>query len=148
MYTKDTNILFNTQFILNLTNILFNMQFISNFKTGLTNAPQAPVYLKLQRQQAEGFGFRLNKEKGDAKHVISEVDVGSVAHTAGLNVGHRVIEVNSINVEYDTHQEVVERIKTRPCKVSLLAVNEQTYDYFSKKNVLIIGRTGNHINNK
>ncbi|OXB81876.1 UNVERIFIED_CONTAM: hypothetical protein H355_015073 [Colinus virginianus] len=52
-----------------------------------------------------GYGFHLHGEKGKSGQFIRKVEPGSPAEAAGLRAGDRVVEVNGINVEQETHHQ-------------------------------------------
>uniref|UniRef100_A0A493SX94 PDZ domain-containing protein n=1 Tax=Anas platyrhynchos platyrhynchos TaxID=8840 RepID=A0A493SX94_ANAPP len=53
-----------------------------------------------------GYGFHLHGEKGKSGQFIRKVEPGSPAEAAGLRAGDRVVEVNGLNVEQETHHQV------------------------------------------
>lgn len=57
---------------------------------------------------------------------IRKIEEGSAAEISGLLVGDRIICVNGHNVEKESHQDVVKRIKERENETELLVVDEQT----------------------
>ena len=52
-----------------------------------------------------GYGFHLHGEKGKSGQFIRKVEPGSPAETAGLRAGDRVVAVNGVNVERETHHQ-------------------------------------------
>ncbi|XP_057254100.1 Na(+)/H(+) exchange regulatory cofactor NHE-RF2 isoform X4 [Pezoporus wallicus] len=52
-----------------------------------------------------GYGFHLHGEKGKSGQFIRKVEPGSPAEAAGLRAGDRVVEVNGLNVEQETHHQ-------------------------------------------
>ncbi|TNN80600.1 Na(+)/H(+) exchange regulatory cofactor NHE-RF2 [Liparis tanakae] len=52
-----------------------------------------------------GYGFHLHGEKGKSGQFIRKVESGSPAEAAGLRAGDRVVEVNGVNVEKETHHQ-------------------------------------------
>ncbi|XP_030592466.1 Na(+)/H(+) exchange regulatory cofactor NHE-RF2 [Archocentrus centrarchus] len=75
-----------------------------------------------------GYGFHLHGEKGKSGQFIRKVEAGSPAEASGLRAGDRVIAVNGINVEKETHHQVVQRIKAVDQKTRLLVVDSETYE--------------------
>uniref|UniRef100_A0A8C5IK25 Na(+)/H(+) exchange regulatory cofactor NHE-RF n=1 Tax=Junco hyemalis TaxID=40217 RepID=A0A8C5IK25_JUNHY len=67
-----------------------------------------------------GYGFHLHGEKGKSGQFIRKVEPGSPAEAAGLRAGDRVVEVNGLNVEQETHHQVVQRIKAVETETRLL----------------------------
>jgi len=80
-----------------------------------------------------GFGFNMQAEKGRTGQFIGVVDADTPAERAGLRNGDRIIEVNSVNVEGDSHKQAVEKIKAIPNLVELLVVDPEADLYFTSK---------------
>lgn len=53
-----------------------------------------------------GYGFHLHGEKGKSGQFIRKVEPGSPAEAAGLRAGDRLVAVNGVNVERETHHQV------------------------------------------
>jgi len=62
-------------------------------------------HLKLNGD-ADGYGFMIFTGTAPVGQFIGEVDHQSPAERAGLRTGDRVVEVNGVNVETDSHCEV------------------------------------------
>ncbi|CAG5897676.1 unnamed protein product, partial [Menidia menidia] len=86
-----------------------------------------------------GYGFHLHGEKGKSGQFIRKVEPGSPAEASGLRAGDRVVAVNGVNVEKETHHqasiskcafmlEVVQRIKAVGDETRLLVVDQETHD--------------------
>ncbi|XP_062886906.1 Na(+)/H(+) exchange regulatory cofactor NHE-RF1 isoform X2 [Mobula hypostoma] len=73
-----------------------------------------------------GYGFHLHGEKGKTGQFIRLVEAGSPAEAAGLRAGDKVVQVNGDNVEQDSHQQVVEKIKAVASETRLLVVDKET----------------------
>lgn len=58
------------------------------------------------RKGEQGYGFHLHGEKGKSGQFIRKVEPDSPAEAAGLRAGDRVVEVNGVNVEKETHHQV------------------------------------------
>lgn len=84
-----------------------------------------------------GYGFHLHGEKGKLGQFIRLVEPGSPAETAGLLAGDRLVEVNGENVEKETHQQVVSRIRASLSAVRLLVVDPDTDERLQKLGVPI-----------
>lgn len=86
-----------------------------------------------------GYGFHLHGEKGKLGQFIRLVEPGSPAEKAGLLAGDRLVEVNDENVEKETHQQVVSRIRAAPGAVRLLVVDPEADAHFQKLGVQVCG---------
>ncbi|KAM7386730.1 hypothetical protein PAMA_009382 [Pampus argenteus] len=75
-----------------------------------------------------GYGFHLHGEKGKSGQLIRKVEHGSPAEASGLRAGDRVIAVNGVNVEKETHHQVVQRIKAVDNETRLLVVDNETHE--------------------
>ncbi|XP_019368281.1 PREDICTED: Na(+)/H(+) exchange regulatory cofactor NHE-RF2 [Gavialis gangeticus] len=77
----------------------------------------------------QGYGFHLHGEKGKSGQFIRKVEPGSPAEAAALRAGDRVVEVNGVNVDKETHHQVVQRIKAVEAETRLLVVDKETDEY-------------------
>ncbi|XP_012658646.1 Na(+)/H(+) exchange regulatory cofactor NHE-RF1 [Otolemur garnettii] len=84
-----------------------------------------------------GYGFHLHGEKGKVGQFIRLVEPGSPAEKAGLLAGDRLVEVNGENVEKETHQQVVSRIRAALNAVRLLVVDPETDQQLQKLGVQV-----------
>lgn len=78
---------------------------MSSAPTGPAAAAAAPRLCCLEKGP-DGYGFHLHGEKGKSGQFIRKVEPGSPAEAAGLRAGDRVVEVNGLNVEQETHHQV------------------------------------------
>lgn len=62
--------------------------------------------LCLMTKADSGYGFHLHGEKGKSGQFIRKVESGSPAEASGLRAGDRVVAVNGVNVEKETHHQV------------------------------------------
>lgn len=62
--------------------------------------------LCLMTKGDSGYGFHLHGEKGKSGQFIRKVETGSPAEASGLRAGDRVVAVNGVNVEKETHHQV------------------------------------------
>ncbi|KAF7470797.1 Na(+)/H(+) exchange regulatory cofactor NHE-RF1 [Marmota monax] len=84
-----------------------------------------------------GYGFHLHGEKGKVGQFIRLVEPGSPAEKAGLLAGDRLVEVNGENVEKETHQQVVSRIRAALNAVRLLVVDPEADEQLKKRGVQV-----------
>ncbi|TMS15461.1 Na(+)/H(+) exchange regulatory cofactor NHE-RF2 [Larimichthys crocea] len=82
----------------------------------------------LMTKGENGYGFHLHGEKGKSGQFIRKVEPGSPAEASGLRAGDRVVAVNGVNVEKETHHEVVQRIKAVDNETRLLVVDLEAYE--------------------
>ncbi|XP_035036627.1 Na(+)/H(+) exchange regulatory cofactor NHE-RF2 isoform X2 [Hippoglossus stenolepis] len=75
-----------------------------------------------------GYGFHLHGEKGKSGQFIRKVEAGSPAEAAGMRAGDRVVAVNGVNVEKETHHQVVQWIKAIANETRLLVVDNETHE--------------------
>ncbi|XP_069510965.1 Na(+)/H(+) exchange regulatory cofactor NHE-RF1 [Ambystoma mexicanum] len=71
----------------------------------------------------DGYGFHLHGQKDRQGQFIRLVESGSAASSAGLRPADRLVEVNGHNVETESHQQVVERIRAAAGTLRLLVVD-------------------------
>uniref|UniRef100_H2ZQ66 PDZ domain-containing protein n=1 Tax=Ciona savignyi TaxID=51511 RepID=H2ZQ66_CIOSA len=88
-------------------------------------------------QGPNGYGFLLHGEKGKPGQTVRKVESGSPAETAGLRVGDVLVTVNGKNVQNETHQQIVARIKEKSGETDILVVDEEANNYFTKNNIVV-----------
>uniref|UniRef100_A0A8C9NE65 PDZ domain containing 1 n=1 Tax=Serinus canaria TaxID=9135 RepID=A0A8C9NE65_SERCA len=97
-----------------------------------TAAPQ-PRLCYLVKEET-GYGFSLKRQKG---LFIVELSSQGAAAKAGVQNNDRLIEINGKNVENDTHEEVVEKVKKSENHVMFLLSNEETDRYFTSQRIAL-----------
>jgi len=68
---------------------------------------------------------------------MTEVTEGGVADRAGVSVNDRLLEINGVNVEDSTHDEVVDTIKLAGGSIMFLLVDEETDRHYQNQGVKI-----------
>ncbi|XP_061158875.1 Na(+)/H(+) exchange regulatory cofactor NHE-RF1 [Syngnathus typhle] len=82
-----------------------------------------------------GYGFHLHGEKGKTGQFIRLVEPDSPAESAGLRAGDRLVFVNGDDVENESHQQVVGRIRSTPGRLELIVVDPDTEQLLKKHNI-------------
>lgn len=85
----------------------------------------------------QGYGFNLHAEKDKPGQFIGKIDENSPAEAAGLKMGDRIIEVNGVNIETETHPQVIGRVKAGGDETKLLVVDKETDQYYQRKGVQV-----------
>lgn len=83
-----------------------------------------------------GYGFNLHSDKTRPGQFIRAVDDDSAAQRAGLKPNDKIVQVNGVSVVGKVHSEVVASIKASGDEVSLLVVDAEADDFFTRCNVL------------
>ena len=86
-------------------------------------------------QGKSGYGFYIWHD--DDGHYVEDITIGSPADRAGLRAGDRIIEINNVNIEKESTEDVFYRIKACHNVVNLLAVDAKTFVYYKKNNINI-----------
>ncbi|CAL8274861.1 unnamed protein product [Lota lota] len=86
-----------------------------------------------------GYGFHLHGEKGKTGQFIRLVEPDSPSETSGLRAGDRLVFVNGENVEHESHQQVVSRIRATAGKLDLVVVDAETDQLLKKHNMKCLG---------
>ncbi|XP_043856090.1 LOW QUALITY PROTEIN: Na(+)/H(+) exchange regulatory cofactor NHE-RF2 [Dromiciops gliroides] len=96
----------------------------------------------------QGYGFHLHGEKGKSGQFIRKVEPGSPAEAAALRAGDRLVEVNGVNVEKETHLQVGPRIVVRVRSVEgetrLLVVEKETDEYLASLHLTCTEEMAHH----
>jgi len=92
--------------------------------------PHVPGRLRLcqlrQWSDFDGYGFVLVETKSRPGSYVRRVEIDSPAAAGGLRPGDRVVEVNGINVETESHPIVADRIRAVDGCLELLVVDEKS----------------------
>ncbi|TSL16103.1 Na(+)/H(+) exchange regulatory cofactor NHE-RF3 [Bagarius yarrelli] len=89
------------------------------------------------QKSSSGFGFSIKSLKGEEGKVMMDVIAGSIAGTAGVKAGDRLVEINGENVEASTHDQTVEKVKAAGNSVMLLLADEDTEKYYKNKRIAL-----------
>lgn len=92
-----------------------------------------PRYCRLVKGPKEDYGVYVVIDNNRIGQVIRWVDCGGPADRSGLRIGDRIIEVNGINVEYETHQRLVATIRAGKNVAHFIVVDDE-YDKNNKRN--------------
>ncbi|KAG7502017.1 Na(+)/H(+) exchange regulatory cofactor NHE-RF3 [Solea senegalensis] len=95
-----------------------------------------PKLCKMKKTTA-GYGFRLNGVQGMYGQYIKEVVKDGAADKAGLVDEDIVVEVNGVNVEQSSHEEVVELIRDSGDSLEMLVAAMNVYDELKAEGVTI-----------
>ena len=88
----------------------------------------------------QGYGFNLHAERDRKGQFIGQIDANSPAEAGGLKDGDRIIEVNGDNVEDDTHQQVIQRIKAGGNETRMLVLDKAADEYYRGKGIAVNNR--------
>ncbi|KAA8588040.1 hypothetical protein FQN60_001234 [Etheostoma spectabile] len=103
-----------------------------------------PKLCKMEKTSA-GYGFHLNSIQGVPGQYIKEVVKGGAADRAGLVDDDIVVEVNGVNVEQSSHEEVVALIRNSGSSLEILVAKKSIYDQLKAEGVavtrLLLGET-------
>ncbi|XP_073329231.1 Na(+)/H(+) exchange regulatory cofactor NHE-RF3 [Pagrus major] len=101
-----------------------------------TRALLKPKLCKMEKTSA-GYGFHLNGIQGICGQYIKDVVSGGAADRAGLEDDDIVVEVNGVNVERSSHEEVVGIIHRSGSFLEMLVAKKSVYSHFTDKGVTI-----------
>uniref|UniRef100_A0A3B3H8J0 Na(+)/H(+) exchange regulatory cofactor NHE-RF n=1 Tax=Oryzias latipes TaxID=8090 RepID=A0A3B3H8J0_ORYLA len=91
--------------------------------------------LCLMEKGVAGYGFHLHGDKGKSGQFIRLVEPDTPASAAGLLAGDRLMFVNGENVEGESHQQVVSRIRATSGALELIVVDDETAELLKKHNL-------------
>lgn len=132
--------------------------------------------LRTWPQYFDGYGFNLHAEKSKSSvaangstgsggglpysggQYVGKVDIGSPAESAGLREGDRIVQVDGVDIEGETHSKVVARIKKGSAteadssaindpdnlvsRCSLLVVDRRADTYYKEKGIRVHSEMG------
>ncbi|NXG21392.1 NHRF3 protein, partial [Grallaria varia] len=107
----------------------------STANRGTTAAPQPRLCYLVKEEK--GYGFSLKTTEGQKGLFIVELSSQGAAAKAGVQNNDRLIEINGKNVENDTHEEVVEKVKKSENHVMFLLSNEETDCHFTSQKMVL-----------
>ncbi|NXN96368.1 NHRF3 protein, partial [Rhinopomastus cyanomelas] len=88
-------------------------------------------------KEESGYGFSLKTTKGQKGLFLVELSPQGAAAKAGVQNNDRLIEINGKNVENDTHEEAVEKVKKSENHVMFLLSNEETDRYYASQKMVL-----------
>lgn len=86
-------------------------------------------------KEETGYGFHLHGERGKPGQFIRLVEPDTPASLAGLRAGDRLMFVNGENVEGESHQQVVSRIRATSGALELIVVDPDTGELLKRHNL-------------
>ncbi|CAL9690105.1 unnamed protein product [Knipowitschia caucasica] len=86
---------------------------------------------------SSGYGFHLNGIQGVCGQYIKEVVKGGAADRAGLENDDMVVEVDGVNVENSSHEEVVGLIRSSGSSLELLVISRNIHERLTAMGVPI-----------
>ncbi|XP_068000810.1 Na(+)/H(+) exchange regulatory cofactor NHE-RF3 [Melanerpes formicivorus] len=101
----------------------------------ITAVPQPRLCCLVKEEK--GYGFSLKTTEGQKGLFIVELSPEGAAAKAGVQNNDRLIEINGSNVENDTHEEVVEKVKKSENRVMFLLSNEETDRYYQSQKMAL-----------
>ncbi|KAM4047170.1 Na(+)/H(+) exchange regulatory cofactor NHE-RF3-like [Anomaloglossus baeobatrachus] len=89
------------------------------------------------------FGFSLKTNKGTKGFFLDTLLAGGVAVKAGVKEGDRIIEINGKNIEFDSYEQLVKKVKESGDSVMFLLADKETTDYFHQNKKEITAEVAN-----
>ncbi|XP_038635660.1 Na(+)/H(+) exchange regulatory cofactor NHE-RF3 isoform X2 [Scyliorhinus canicula] len=90
---------------------------------------------------SSGYGFQIYSITDEPGIYIQEVVSDDVGYKAGIRDGDMVIEVNGINIEKFSYEDVLVKIKEKKFEVALLVMNKKEYWHCKDNNIPISGES-------
>ncbi|NWW96756.1 NHRF3 protein, partial [Rhynochetos jubatus] len=107
----------------------------------ITAAPQPRLCYLVKEEKS--YGFSLKSTEGQKGLFIVDLSSQGAAVKAGVQNNDRLIEINGKNVENDTHEEVVEKVKKSGNHVMFLLSNEETDRYYTSQKMVLSKESAN-----
>ncbi|NWS71352.1 NHRF3 protein, partial [Crotophaga sulcirostris] len=107
----------------------------------ITAVPQPRLCYLVKEEK--GYGFSLKTTEGQKGLFIVELLSQGAAAKAGVQNNDRLIEINGKNVENDTHEEVVEKVKKSGNHVMFLLSNEETDRHYTSQKMVLSRESAN-----
>ncbi|XP_009867869.1 PREDICTED: Na(+)/H(+) exchange regulatory cofactor NHE-RF3 [Apaloderma vittatum] len=106
----------------------------------ITAVPQPRLCYLVKEEKGYGFSLKTIGQKGS---FIVELLPQGAAAKAGVQNNDRLIEINGKNVENNTHEEVVEKVKEFENHVMFLLSNEETDQYYVSQKMVLSKESAN-----
>ncbi|XP_065597985.1 Na(+)/H(+) exchange regulatory cofactor NHE-RF3 [Cyrtonyx montezumae] len=94
-------------------------------------------------KEEKGYGFSLKTTEGQKGLFIVDLASQGAAAKAGVQNKDRLIEINGKNVENDTHEEAVEKVRKSENHIMLLLSNEETDHYYTSQKMVLSKENAN-----
>ena len=88
----------------------------------------------------QGYGFIFHTEKDRKDIFICQIYANSPAKAGGLKYGDRIIEVNGDNVEDDSLQQFIQRIKAGGDQTRMLVLDKAADKYYRGQGISVNNR--------
>ncbi|XP_019384269.1 PREDICTED: Na(+)/H(+) exchange regulatory cofactor NHE-RF3 [Crocodylus porosus] len=88
-------------------------------------------------KEGNSYGFSLRTTAGKNGVSVIELSPQGAAMKAGVQNNDRLIEINGTNVENDTHEEVVEKVRKSGNHLMFLVSDEETDQYYSTNQMML-----------
>nr|DBA34555.1 TPA: hypothetical protein GDO54_002105 [Pyxicephalus adspersus] len=85
----------------------------------------------------KGYGFNLNAIKDIPGQYIKQVVTGGPADKVGIKEDDVLVEVNGVNVQKESYDDVVMRIKNAGKSVTLLVISKDGNEYYKSQKIQI-----------
>lgn len=90
-----------------------------------------------KRADFNGYGFNLHAERDKPGQYIGKIDEDSPAERADLREGDRIVAVNGTNIESETHQRVIELVKSGGDETTLLVLDKDADEYYKARGITV-----------